>query len=364
MNDKESRNEFEAVNIKEDFSDFDRVFFQRGEKDSRDSLLLFSEKRQIFMCLELDTGNMTEVDLHGEGEYQQVEVYDKKVFCIDKRRLSMEVFFLSRKQRLYHKQTFRFTKKELRLKKDFRLTVWKHNEAGILYRCLLGPLEDGRYMNFDLLGRYFDYKTSAEQIIDKVICINMAPEDREDISDDIVLALDEMRKSFICFDRKTETFFENNDFGERESQFLEMMFKSWITENKLKRMYFYYPYDFFDQKEKNQLKAIARDVNQGMKLDAFVRDKYKEVLMCMEGGPLFKIKPIEEFFLNNNDKIWKMIRLDETSGYTIGDIAVNPYTGEIYCLCGQTIRVLPNSGSRPSIIPGLGIKGKADYYNS
>ncbi len=366
MSDKESgnsRSKFGAIDIKGDFSDFDRIFFQDSEKDDHGSLLLFSQSKQIFMRLDLDTKIIAEMDIHGERQYQQVEVYDKKIFCIDRQNLVMDVFFLSRKQQLYHKRTFRFSKKELRLKEDFYLTVWEHNEAGMIYRCLLGPLEDGRYMNFDLLERYFDYKTNGEQTIDKVICINMAPDDREGGSEDIILALDEVRKSFICYDRNAQVFFENNDFGEGDSRFLEMMFKTWVTKNKIRRMYFYYPYDFFSQKEKNQLKAIARGVNQEMKLDAFVRDKYKEVLVCMEDGPLFKIKLMEDLFLKNNDKIWKIIRLDETNGYIPRDLTINGHTGEIYCLCGREIRVLPNSGSRPLILPELKIKGKVDYYS-
>lgn len=358
------RGEDRPIDIEGDFSDFDRVFFQRDERNSQDFLLLFSKEKQMFMRWDLAAGQMSDIDIPMERAYQQVEVYDKKVFCVDGENRILDVFFLSKKQQMFRKRTFRFTKKELKLKEDFGLTVWNHKEGGIIYRCLMGPLEDGRYMNFDLLERYFDYKINGEQTIDKVICINMAPDDRGAVSDNIVWALDERKKSFMCYDRDNEMFFEYNDFGGEDSKEIEVMFRNRIQKEKLRRMYFYYPYDFFSHKDQNKLKTMARNVDRNMEVDDFVRDKYKEVLLCSRAGVLQKITLLEDLLLKSNGAIWKAVTIDETGECEPVDITFNHYSGEIYCLCRHKIRVYKNSGRKPRIIPEVKAAENYKSYNS
>lgn len=358
------RRKLDTMDIEGDFSDYDRVFFQQGDINNYDALWLFSEKNQMIMRMDLATKKMEKVDVLGERKYGQVEVYDKKIFCIDGKELIMDIFFLSKKQQSYHKRSFRFTKKELKLKENFCLTVWSHHERGIIYRCIMGPLEDGRYMSFDLSEKHFDTSGSEEQTLDKVICINMTPEEGKYTSDNIVWALDEENKSFMCYDREEEKFFEYNDFGGEDSREIEMMFRTLIKKNGIKRMHFYYPFDYFSQKEKNQLKAMARDINKKMDLNAFVRDKYKEVLLCTYGGALIKITPLEDLFLKNKGEIWKAIAMDQTGECKANDITVNKDTGEIYCLCRQKIRIFKGSGTKPQIIPYIRQTENMEPYNS
>lgn len=366
MNETEIRSDRRSqktVDIEGEFSDYDRMFFQQGDTNHHDILWMFSEKNQTIMYMDLSTKKTEKVDVFGGRKYQQVEIYDKKIFCIDGKSLIIDVFSLSKKLRICHKRTFRFTKK-VRLKENFCLTVWSHKESGIIYRCVMGPLEDGRYMNFDLLEEYFDTSGSEEQTIDKVICINIAPGEEKNTSDDIVWALDETNKSFMCYDRETDKFFEYNDFGANDSKEIELLFKSLLRKKGVKRMHFYYPFDFFSQKEKNQLKAIARDAVNQVDLNAFVRDKYKEVLLCTDSGDLVKITPLEDLFLPNRGEIWKAIAIDHIGECKANDITVNIRNGEIYCLCGQKIRVFKDSGMKPQIIPHMRLIEDIEFYNS
>lgn len=369
------------VDIEGEFSDFDRVFYQQDNRSNLKSLLLFSAEKQVFMSLNLENKQLSALNIDAGKAYQQVEVYDKKIFCINRESLTMDVFFLSKKQQLYHKRSIRFANRELRLKEDFCLIVWKHHEAGVLYRCLLGPLEDGRYMNFDLPERYFDYKAETDQVIARVVFISLALEDEANNPRDVACALDEVKKSFICFDREAQNFFEyngfsgddskplrvlygNNDFLGNDSKFLEVIFKKRITQKKLRRMYFYYPYDFFTQKEKNQLQASARKIGQGSDLAAFVRNRYREVLLCMEGSPLLKMSLLEEMPLANMDTVWKINVVDVNDTCVPIDIAVNEDTGEIYCLCEQGIRILENSGRASGIFrENINVK-KMEFFNT
>lgn len=364
MSDMEIIRKIETMDINGDFSDYDRAFFQHRDINNQDALWMFSKRNQEIVRMDLTTKKISKVDILGGREYEQVEVYDKKIFCVNRENLMIDIFFLSKRQQSYHKRTFRFTKKGLKLKEHFCLTVWSHMEKGSIYRCVMGPLEDGRYMNFDLSEKHFDYNADAKQIIDKVICIDMALENGEISSDNIVWALDEVKKSFMCYDRKAEKFFEYNDFGGEDSREIEMMFRTLIKKNGVKRMYYYYPFDFFSQKEKNQLKAMARDIDRKMELNAFVRDKYKEVLLCTDTGALLKITPLEDIFLKNKGEIWRAVVIDQTGECKPVDITVNTYTGEIYCLCKEKIRIFKGSGSKPQIIPYMRLAEKFDAYNS
>lgn len=348
--------EAEAMDIKGDFSDYDRIFYQQGETDDQDSLLLFSVKKQLFTRLDLKSLKRQEVNIDTDASYAQVEIFDHKIFCISRNPLMLDVFFPSKKRQFYHRKTIYFANKELQLKEEVRLFVWKNEEVGEIYRFLVGPLKDGRYMNFDLSERYFDYKAEAEKVMAKVVFVSLTVDDDE--PQEVDCALDEGKKSILCFGKETDTFFEYNDFLGEDSKRLSVIYKEKVVLNKLKRMYFYYPYDFFSQKEKNQLKTAARNTHQKTRLDSFVRDRYREVLMCMERCSLLKMSLLGG--LTDLDA-WTISRVDENASYIPNDIAPNRRTGEIYCLCRNGIHIMENSGRKPDIVQE---QKKTEFYNT
>lgn len=322
--------------IRNDFQDFNRIFYQRDEKKNLDLLTLVSIKKQLFMHLNLENHQMTTLNLNAGKKYQQIEVYDNKFFCIDKESFTMDIFFLTKKQNSYHKRVIRFANKGLKLKDNFRLIIWKQREAGVAYRCLLGPLEDGKYMNFDLLERYFDYKTDINQIIGNMVFIRLANGVGREDSDNIICTVDEAKKSIICFSEEKQKFFEYNGFAGENSRFLEVMNDKKIRENRIKRMYFFNPYEFFSQKKKNQLKTLTRNMGK-TDVEVFVKNLYREVLVCMENGILLKMALLGDAALSNS-YIWEITDF-ERMDTTLTDIAINEYTGEIYCLCEQEIQI-------------------------
>lgn len=98
---RSGRRKLDTMDIERDFSDYDRVFFQQGDINNYDALWMFSEKNQMIMRMDLATKKMEKVDVLGGRKYGQVEVYDKKIFCIDGKELIMDIFFLSKKQQSY-----------------------------------------------------------------------------------------------------------------------------------------------------------------------------------------------------------------------------------------------------------------------
>lgn len=343
------------------FSHYDRIFYWSGGNGGEGALLLFSEERQKFVCIDLK-GQVQPFHIEAGSEYQQVELYDNRLFCVDRQSLILDVFYSSKKKDFFHKKRILFSSKELKLKEDFCFTVWNHHEPGVLYRCLLGPLEDGRYMNFDLPERYFSLGTDVEQVVTKVFFISMEPENNKNLSQDIVYAFNEESKSIVCFDKKTTTFFEYNDFAGKETVLLEVFFDTILKNKKVKRMYFHYPYDYFSQKQKNQLKASIKGITLGSDLNTFVRDRYKEILLCVERNGIIKMSLMEKAPLGMMDRVWQLHRIGEPGTYAPVDIAINSHTGEIYCLCEQHIEIIPNSENHLAFMNEQMYKRKVDYY--
>lgn len=339
----------EVMDIKEEFSDFDRIFYQRDDKVNTESLLLFSCTKQLFINLNLVDKKLSRLDIVNEKKYQQVEVYEKNIFCVDRETMTVDVFFPSKKQRHYHKRTICFANKEFGLKEDFQLLVWKHNETRIVYRCLLGPLEDGRYMNFDLPERYFNYSANMDQVIVRVIFVSLTLNDDMCNSHNIICTIEEAEESIVCFERETNTFFEYNEFSGKDSKPLEVLLIEKLKKYKLRRMYFYYPYDFFSQKGKNKLQTVARDKGQKTDIEAFVRNRYRVILLCVDKNPLMKMRLLEEMPLKLNST-WRVGRVDEIYNEFIPiDIAINGDTGEIYCLGKEGIRIIKKLEEEPVI---------------
>ena len=339
-----------ALDIEGDFSDFDRIFYQYDEINNFHSLLLISTKKQLFKQLNLENKQILELNINAEKEYHQVEYYDKKLFCVNRELLTIDLFFSSKKQQLFHKQTICFANKELKLKENFSLVIWNHHELGVMYRCLLGPLEDGRFMNFDVLERYFEPKTNANIMIEKVFFVKLEIDDQKSNLGSITCAMDETEKSIICFNEKTGNFFEYNDFSGKKSRFIDVMNCEKAVRNKLKRMYFYYPYDFLLPQEKNRLRAAARHIHHETESENFVRNMYTEILLCMEECSLMKMSLVEAAVMAGHNSVWKITGIDMKCVNIPIDIAINEYTGEIYCLCRQGIFILENSGRKSKIL--------------
>ena len=352
-----------GTDIEGEFSDFDRVFYQQDNISNQELLLLFSEKKQLFVNLNLKSHQISELDIKADKKYQQVEFYDDKLFCINRESLTMDIFFSSKKQMLYHKKIISFTNKELKLREHFRLVIWKQQESGILYRCLLGPLEDGRYMYFDLFERYFDNNSNISLQIGKVIFIRLAVDFDNNVPDNVICAVDTAMRSIICFDEREHNFFEYNNFSGTDSRYLEVITNGKIQKKKLRHMYFYYPYDFFTRKEKNQLQAAARNMGIESNLENFIRNRYKEVLLCMEGDSLLKIDLMDTAVSASIDTVWQVDYVNINRTYIPVDVAINENTGEIYCLCEQEIIVLENSNRMPNISNGQDITKKMSYYD-
>lgn len=339
-----------SIFIKGKFSDFDRIFYQRHDKDNSDSLILYSAKNETFINLDLEKKQMSTLNIDADKKYQQVEFFDNKFFCINRELLTIDVFFLTKKHQSYHKRTFYFTNKSLRLKKNYSLIVWEHHQAGVIYRCLLGPLEDGRYINFDLLERYFNYNANIEQVIGRPIFISLSLEGKNDVSSDIVCVFDDSKKSIIYYDNEKSIFFEYNDFTGENSGSLYVTNEKMIPNIRLRKMYLYYPYDFFSQIEKNKLKATERNSSTNNSLDTFVRNRYRELLLCAKDCSLLKLSIIQGISRVSMVPIWKISKVSENDTYIPIDITINEHTGEIYCLCKDQIQILKDSGEKPDVL--------------
>ncbi len=339
-----NRDEERAVkDIKGEFLEFDRIFYDRDNRNNANSLLLFSEKNQLFKRLDLQTKQIYDLEFSDEKEFKQVELYDGKLFCVCKDPMCITIFFDSRNKKFFHKKRIYFTNKEKRLKENFRFLIWKHHEQGAVYRCLLGPLEDNRYMNFDISERFFDTKSEQEQVIPRTFFVSLALNADDNQNDSVeALCMDEVKRAIICCD-KTTNFYEYNGFIQEPSQLLRVIYIRRFMHSKLRKMYCYCPYDFFPQKEKNKLKKVARDTKKEIDLEIFLKKRYREVLLCIEGDYLLKIVSFYEHPFNDFSS-W---RVDSVGNYKIfnpHDLAINDQTGEIYCLCSDGIKILKDSG--------------------
>lgn len=335
--------------MEQNLAEFDRIFFRKGTNLTEDSLLLFSVKNQLFTEINIETCIMTPFLLTSKRRYDAVEFYDEKLFCINRETLSIDVFFDSKKQRLFNKRTLSFAKKGWELKENFQFMIWKHATAGIIYRCLLGPLRDGRYMNFDIREKYFESRAETEQIIDKVFLLNLTMEDENDTPPDIIGVMSENNKSILCYHEDEQYFFEYNEFQEEPSKKLQVMYKDRILPGSLKQMHVYYPYDYFSQKEKNMLKSDARNRQLQTDLGTYVRNKYKEFLLCIDGKRLHKMYLLKEDGLQKNGVLWTMKGMDTGDNLSPTDLSVDEDTGNIFILFPDKIKGLKNSGREAAV---------------
>lgn len=337
--------------MENNFSDFDRIFYLKGKQRNIGSLLLFSVKKQKFVEVNMEDMTLSTISLDTDKKYHEAELYDEKLFCINRETLSIDVFFDSKKQRLFNKRSFYFTKTELKLAENFQFIIWKHATAGVMYRCLLGPLNDGRYINFDLREKCFDSKASVEHLIERVFFVNLALDDERENLPKVLGVMDEGKLSIICYSEGEQSFFEYNEFSDNCSRQLNVVNGDRIKPGSLKRMYFYYPYDYFMQKERNQLKSDARDRNIRCQTDlgTYVRNKYKEILLCIEGKRLQKMYLMEEDELRSKGTFWTITGVDIGDYSTPIDLTVDEDDGEIYVMYRDGISCLKNSGRKAMI---------------
>lgn len=216
-------------------------------------------------------------------------------------------------------------------------------------------------MSFDLLERYFNLEANSEQVIAKIFYISMEMENNEDVPQDIVYAFNEGNKSIICYNENKFTFYEYNDFAGKETVLLQVIINGMLEGKKVKRMYIHYPYEYLPQKDKNKLKTSVKSIAPWVDINTFVKNRYKEVILCMEGDSLIKMKLLEDIPLSMPDQIWILNKMN-CDGYIPVDIAINTKTGQIYCLCKQDIMVLPDSGREWTIINEKKYKRVKEYF--
>ncbi len=329
-------------NIKGDFSEFDRIFYNWDNKNNMDSILLFSQKRQLFKSLDLQTKQISALELSDEDVFREVELYDGKFFCVSIDPVCITIFFDSKSKKFFHKKKIYIANKEKRLREDFRFLIWKQHEQGAVYRCLLGPVEDGRYMNFDLSERFFDAKSEVEQKIMRIFYVSLTLNDDVNYDSHEVICMDEVKKSIICCS-KTEDFFEYNGFNQEPSQLLKILYIVTFEYSKLIRMYCYCPYEFFPQKIKNKLKKVARNIKMEMDLETFLKKRYREILLCIKDEYLLKLTSFSENPLSDFE-FWRVERIRNHNIFNPLDIVYNDRTGVIYCLCNDGIKILKDSG--------------------
>lgn len=351
--------------IDDNFSDFDKVFYQWDEKRSTDLLLFVSTEKQLIGTLNLMDQHWSIMNLRAKSRYRNIEVYDRKIFCVDAETLAMDILFLTRKQQAYHKRRIIFANKGIKLKEEIQLIIWKHDDAGVKYRCLLGPLEDGRYMNFDLLERYFNGNLDTDVVIGNIVFIGLGYRDGNGGLDDVICTMDELRKSVICYNKRTKDFFEYNDFAGEKSRFLDTMQTIYTRSSHIKRIYSFCPYVFFPKNKKNQLQASAKNVGKKANLETFVRNLYREVWICTVEGLLLKLILLPEAVMANNN-LWKFTTVD-TGEAIVTDIAINDRTGKIYCLCEKEIKIFERQEQDSEIMLTVEMRKKqllSDFFPS
>ncbi|KAI4446432.1 hypothetical protein C823_000950 [Eubacterium plexicaudatum ASF492] len=81
-------------NIKGDFSDFDRIYYNWDNKNNIDSLLIFSEKKQLFQSIDPQTAQISAFELSDKMAYREVELYDGKLFCISIDPVCITIFLI------------------------------------------------------------------------------------------------------------------------------------------------------------------------------------------------------------------------------------------------------------------------------
>lgn len=330
--------------IFEDFVDFNRIFYLEGNPHMEESLLLFSRARQQFMQMNSTKYSSTKYtpavkcEIDFGGVYEEVEIYDDKLFCVCRKPLALDVFFSSKKRRFFHKRSFLFKDKDLEFKGQIRFIIWKHDEADMGYRCLLGPLKDGRFIHFTLGRKSFSNQEPKEQSIDRVFFVSLALDSEKENPPDIAAALKPDKNTVLCFDKEKKYFFEYGEFAGMNSMKLETLNCEKIRPEKLNRMYLHYPYDHYPKSVKMRIKkGVSPMCRPNTDVDKFARNRYKEILLCMEDKPLYAMH-LANRDRSFDDKEFQWEIHDAAGNQIIPiDITIDKASGRIYALCPNGI---------------------------
>lgn len=316
-----------------DYSDYDRIFYLGEERYEKPALLLFSRNRQEFLQIDIESRQNKVLELVLENECQEAEVYDNRLFCVNGEELTVEVLFSSKKKRMFNKRVFRITKKGIKLRENFQFLIWKQEEARGVYWCLLGPMLDGRYINFELREKWFT-PDSSDWYVDRMIFVSLALEKDRSVLPEIVCAMDEENKVLACFNEDSEDFFEYRDFCNRSSRPLNVIFRERMEGGKVRRMYFYYPYNYLTQERKNQLRTFYRGEDE-----SDLRDRYKQIILCVDGVSLLKMRRSEVEKIGKKDTEWWNMESSIIGMPKIPiDVAFDAKTGRIYVMCPSGIQ--------------------------
>ncbi len=319
-----------------DFTKYNRLFYMNESRYEDAALLFFSNEEQEFWKMDLRTGIFQKENINAGRKYQEVEWYDNKLFCVNGDDLVIEVFSSSKKRRFYNKRVFRIVNKEISLRKKYQFLIWKNREERGVYWCLLGPISDGRYINFELREKWFTNEDSEWQIKQMFFLgIDLAHEQEK--YSDIVCALNKIDNSIICFDRDTGHFFEYNGFSNKESKILKITNLEKLGCKRIERMYYYFPYIFIqDRKKRNEIKSIHRG-----KDEEYITNRYRKLFICVDKKELFEMsiltsnkvgdKQSEVWFVDAENRM-----IENMSG--IIDIAFDTREGGLFILYEKRIK--------------------------
>lgn len=144
---------------------------------------------------------------------------------------------------------------------------------------------------------------------------------------------------------------------------LNILYLKRFAYSKLMRMYCYCPYDYFPQKIKNKLKRSARNIKMEMDSEIFLKNRYREILLCIEGEYLLKVTSFSEHPLSDFD-YWRVDSIGNNNIFSPSDITFNDRTGEIYGLCSNEIRILKDSGRKiAEFIKKSDVIENIEFYN-
>lgn len=349
-----------------DFSDFNRIFYLAGNPNMEESLLLFSKIRQKFIQVNTTKNAFSiECTIDSGGVYEEAEIFDQKLFCVQKAPLTLDVFFSSKKKRFFHKRSFHFKDKDLEFKKQIQFIAWKHDDADVGYRCLLGPLKDGRFIHFTLGKKNFSNQEPLEQLIDRVFFVSLALDSEKETPPDIAASLKPDKNTILCFDKEKRYFFEYGEFAGIDSMKLEILNCDKIPAEKLNRMYLHYPYDHYTKSVKKRIKKnVSLACPPNIDIDKFARNRYKEILLCMEDGPLYTMR-----LANRNRSFdakefqWEILVAATGNQILPVDIALDESSGKLYVLYQNWIYCLKPEEEKEKIAKRIKSKRESSLIN-
>ena len=335
-----------------DFSDFNRIFYLEGNMHIEESLLLFSKAQQKFkQVIPKKHAFPMECEVNSNGVYEEVEIFDQKLFCIQKSPLVLDVFFSSKKKRFFHKRSFHFKDKNLELGEQIRLLIWKYDKADIGYRCLLGPLRDRRFMHFSLGKKSFGNQEPKEQSIDRVFLVSLALDSDKESPPNIVVALKPDKNTFLCFDEEKKYFFEYGEFAGTDSMKLEILKCDKFQTKNLNRMYLHYPYDNYTMSTKKRIKRELSSIcSPNIDIDKFARNRYKEILLCMEDGSLYTMcLANRNYSFDDKELQWEIHTTTIGNNILPVDITIDKTSGRIFTFFHNLIYCLKSKETEETI---------------